>query len=116
MHGSRSLAPNQCMGCNQCMGTHNALLLVHTTTPCCWLLLLQVMPEDRRVQMRCTAGCLMMWHQNCWRPFQELWEHETRDPSSGQGVNITQVCVNEGIARCCKQYFTLTHEYHVLSA
>lgn len=52
------------------------------------------MPEDRRVQLRCSAGCLMMFHQqHCWRPFQELYEHETRDPSSGQGINITQVCV-----------------------
>jgi hypothetical protein len=38
----------------------------------------------------------MLWHQQCWRTFQEEFERETRDggvmgPHGHAGVNITQV-------------------------
>lgn len=57
---------------------------------------LQVSPDDKRYQLRCSAGCLVVCHVDCWRDFEKGYEAETRDSSSsGHGVNLIQVCV------CC---------------
>jgi hypothetical protein len=54
-------------------------------------LLLQVWPSERHVHMRCSAGCVMVWHQECWRRFQDGYEQETRGGDTPHGINITQV-------------------------
>jgi hypothetical protein len=86
--------------------------------PAVWWL--QVLPEDKRYMMRCTAGCVMFWHYNCWREFQEGYEQETRDPITGHGINLIQVggglyfwaggwpvftaCIQACAVLCCDQY------------
>ncbi|WIA12834.1 hypothetical protein OEZ85_006462 [Tetradesmus obliquus] len=50
----------------------------------------KVWPSERRVQMRCSAGCGMLWHQECWRRFQDGYEQESRSSDAPHGINITQ--------------------------
>lgn len=65
------------------------------------------MPDERRVQLRCSAGCLMLWHQECWRKFQDGFEHETRSPATGVGTNLTQarglLCAARRVLRCVRR-------------
>lgn len=58
---------------------HMHIMLLPVGLPC-----VQVWPADRRMHMRCSAGCSMVWHQECWRKFQELYDKET-------SINLTHV-------------------------
>lgn len=62
---------------------------------------LQVSPDDKRYQLRCSAGCLVVCHVDCWHDFERGYEAETRDSSSsGHGVNLIQVWVL-CLCECC---------------
>jgi hypothetical protein len=70
-----------------------ALTAQATFSPLLLLLLLQVLPEEKRYVMKCSAGCVMMWHghERCWKEFEKGYEQETRDSATGHGINLVQV-------------------------
>ena len=63
------------------------------------LLLLQVLPEEKRYVMKCSAGCVMMWHghERCWKEFEKGYEQESRDNTTGHGINLVQVRLPLGV-------------------